>query len=76
MLDEEKKGHTLTKCIVSLLDHAQSTTFEEDRCVFTYDGRKCLIFNKLKSAVKHTLDQMLSYDETFVEFNIDKITAL
>lgn len=73
LLDEEKKDHTLTKCVVSLLDYAQSAIFEEDRCVFTYDGKKCLIFNKLKSAVRYTLGQMLSYDETFEEFNIEKV---
>lgn len=57
LLDEDKKEHSLTKCIVSLLDQAESTTFPEDRCVFTYDGENCVLFNELKEAVKHVLGE-------------------
>jgi choline kinase len=57
LLDEDKKEHSLTKCIVSLLDQAESTTFPEDRCVFTYDGENCVLFNELKEAVKHVIGE-------------------
>lgn len=71
LLDSDKKEHSLTKCIISILDYAQSVKFVEDRCIFTYDGEKCLLFDEMKSAVKYTIGQRLYDDETFVEFLID-----
>lgn len=73
LLDDEKKDTLLTNCIVSILDYAQTTAFTDDRCIFTYDGEKCLLFNKIESAVKYTLGQNLNFDEIFEEYLLCKM---